>query len=117
MINMVPNIVEHKEHGSNKLVAATSCLDLLSEKFHDFKLVVNYDPFEPTEDTILIHGICAAKKRVRVNSLNNAVKAIRNGWRRGSAECYQYATGKAGLETALERAIPNWDIQVRLSIY
>ncbi len=49
IINMVPNIVENKEHRSNKFVAATSCLDLLLEKFHDFKLVVNYELFEPTE--------------------------------------------------------------------
>ena len=103
IIDMVPNIVELKDHGSYELVAATSCLDLLSEKFHDFKLVADYDPFEPTEDGIRIHGICEAKKRARVNSLNNAVKAIRNGWGRGPVECYRNATGKAGLGTALEK--------------
>ena len=60
----------------------------------------------------LILGIIEAKRRARVNSLANAVEAIRGGWGRGPEECYRNAVVKAGLGTALERAILNWDIQV-----
>lgn len=107
--------MEHKDRGSYELVVATSYLHLLSEKFHDFQLVVDYNPFEPAEDDIRIHGICEAKYRARANSLNNAVNAIRNGWGCEPAECYRNATRKAGLRTTLERALLNWDIQVSCS--
>jgi hypothetical protein len=118
MINTVPHIVEHKHAGSYELVVVTPCLDLLSEKFQDFKLVVDYDPFEPAEWDIRIHGIWEAKKRARINTLNNAAEVTRNGWGHGPAECYRRAIGKAGLGTELERAILNWDIQVScLHIY
>ena len=109
---MVPYIVEHTDPGSSKLVVATSCLDLLSERFRNFKLVVDYDPLEPAEEDRLIHRIWEAKKRARINTLNNAAEATRNGWGCGPAECYRSAIGKAGLEAELERAILNWDIQV-----
>ena len=112
MINMIPHIVEHKDPGSYELVVATPCVDLLSEKFHNFKIVVDYDPLEPAEDDIRIHGIWEAKRRARINTLNNAAEATRNGWGYGPAECYRRAIGKAGLGTELERAILNWDIQV-----
>ena len=81
------NIVELKDHGYYELVDATSCLDLLVEKFRDFKPVVDYDPFESTKDGIRIQRICEAKKRAAVNSLNKAVKVIRNKWGRWPAEC------------------------------
>ena len=112
MINMVPHIVEHKHAGSYELVVATPCLDLLSEKFQDFKSVVDYDPFEPAEEDIRIHGIWEAKKRARINTLNNAAEVTRNGWGHGPAEFYRRAIEEAGLTTELERAILNWDIQV-----
>lgn len=57
MINAIPHIVEHKSPGSYELVIATSCLDLLSETSHDFRLVVDYDSFEPAVKDIRIHGI------------------------------------------------------------
>ena len=80
MSNMVPHITEHKRPGSYELVVATPCLDLLSEKSHEFKLAADYDPFEPAEEDICIHGIWEAKKRARINTLNNAAEATRNGW-------------------------------------
>ena len=112
---MISNIVKHKNHESYELVVATLCLDLLSRKFHDFQLVVNYNSFESIENDIRIHEICEIKNRAEVNSLNNAVKAIRNDWECGFAACYRNVIEKAGLETALERAILNWDIQVSCS--
>jgi hypothetical protein len=115
MVYMVPHIVEHKHPGSYELVVATPCLDLLSEKFHDFKLVVDYDPFEPAEEDIHIHGIWEAKRKARINTLNNAAEATRNGWGYGPAECYRSAIGRADIGTELERAILNWDIQVSYS--
>jgi len=115
MINMVPHIVEHKHAGSYELVVATSCLGLLSEKFQEFKTVVDYDPFEPAEEHIRIHGIWEARKRARINTLTNAAEVTRNGWGHGPAECYRRAIVKAGLGTELERAILNWDIQVSYS--
>lgn len=111
MISMVPHIVEHEDPGSYELVVATPCVDLLSERFHDFKIVVDYDPLEPAEDGIRIHGIWEAKRRARINTLN-AAEATRNGWGYGPAECYRRAIEKAGLGTELDRAILNWDIQV-----
>ena len=97
--------MEHKLTGSYELVVATLCLDLLSENFQDFKLVVDYDPFEPAEEDIRIHGIWEAKKRARINTLDNAAEVTRNGWGHGPAECYRRAIGKAGLGMELERAI------------
>ncbi|KAI4260734.1 MAG: hypothetical protein LQ352_000126 [Teloschistes flavicans] len=111
MINTVPHIVEHKHAGSYELVVATPCLDLLSEKFQDFKLVVDYDPFEPAEEDIRIHGIRQAKRKARINTLNNAAEVTRNGWGHGPAECYRSVVGKAGLGKELARAILNWDVQ------
>ncbi len=113
-INIVSHIVEHKHAGSYELVIATPCLDLLSGNFQDFKIVVDYDPFEPAEEDIRIHGIWEAKKRARFNTLDNAAEVTRNGWGRGPAECYRRAIGKAGLGIELERAILYWDIQVSL---
>lgn len=115
MINTVPHIVEHKHAGSYELVVATPCLDLLSEKFQDFKLVVDYDPFEPAEEDIRIHGIRQAKRKARINTLNNAAEVTRNGWGHGPAECYRSVVGKAGLGKELARAILNWDVQVSYS--
>lgn len=112
MINMVPHITEHKHPGSYELVVATPCLDLLSEKSHEFKLAIDYDPFEPAEEDICIHGIWEVKKRARINTPNNAAEATRNGWGYRPAECYRSAISKAGLGTKLERAILNWDIEV-----
>ena len=112
MSNMVPYIAEHKHPGSYELVVATPCLDLLSEKSHEFKLAVDYDPFEPAEEDICIHGTWEAKERARINTLNNAAEAIRNGWGYGPAECYRSIISKADLGTELERVIMNWDIQV-----
>jgi hypothetical protein len=37
-------------------VVATPYLDVLLEKFQDFKIVVEYDPFEPAEEDIHIYG-------------------------------------------------------------
>ncbi len=61
------NIVELKDHGCYELLAAILCLDLLLEEFPDFKLVVDYDPFESTKDEIRIHRICEAKKSAAVD--------------------------------------------------
>ena len=104
--------MEHKHARSYKLVVATPCLNLLSENFQDFNLVVDYDPFEPAKEDIRIHGIWEAKKRARVNTLDTAAEVTRNGWGLGPAECYRRAIGKAGLGIELERAILYWDIQV-----
>ena len=115
---MVPNIVEKDPRSSYDLVVATSRLSLLSEKLHDFEVVMNYNPFKPAEADVRIHGRYEADKIARVNSLNNAVEAIRNGWGPGPVECYQNAAKKVGLQTALEQSILNWDIHVSyLDIY
>ena len=117
-INMVPYIVKNENQRSYELVVAIPCLDLLSKVPPNFKLGVNYDPFEPAVEDIRIHGIWEAKNRARVSTLNNAAEAIRNGWGYGPGECYRNAIGKAGLVMALEKAILNWDFQVTyLHIY
>lgn len=104
MINTVPHIVEHKHAAFYELVATTS-LDLFSEEFQDFKLVVDYDPSKPEEEDIRIHGIRDAKKRARINTFNNAAEATCHGWGYGPAVCYRNVIGKAGLGKQLERAI------------
>ncbi|KAL9101910.1 MAG: hypothetical protein Q9163_002876 [Psora crenata] len=78
----------------------------------DFKIVVDYDPFEPAEGDIYVHGIWEAKKRAQINIFNNAAEVTRNGWGYRPAECYRRAIGKAGLGIELERAILNWDILI-----
>lgn len=114
----VPYIVKNENQRSYELVVAMPCLDLLSKIPRDFRLVVNYDPFEPAVEDIRIHGIWEAKNRARISTLNNAAEAIRNGWGYGPGECYRNVIGKAGLVIALEKAILNWDIQVTyLHIY
>lgn len=87
-------------------------MESLSTRLQGFELATSYDPFAPAENDIHIHGIVEAKRRARVNSIANAVEAIRKGWGRGPEECYRSVIAKAGLETALERAIMDWDIQV-----
>ena len=111
-INMVPYIVKNENQRSYELVVAIPCLDLLSKIPRDFRLVVNYDPFEPAVEDIRIHGIWEAKNRARVSTLNNAAEAIRKGWGYGPGECYRNVIGKAGLVIAFEKAILSWDIQV-----
>ncbi len=112
MINMIPHIVEHKHARSYELVVATSCLDVLLKTFQDFKMIVDYDSFESTNENIRNHEIWKANKRARINTLDNAAKATRNEWGHKLAECYRIAICKASFETKLERAILNWDIQV-----
>lgn len=114
MINMIPHIVKHKHAKSYELVVATSCLDLLSKKFQDFKLVVNYDSFELVEKNKRIHEIWEIKKRARINTLNNVAKVTRNEWEHESTKFYRRVIEETGLETKLERAILNRDIQVKL---
>jgi len=75
-------------------------------------MVVDYDSFELVDEDIRNHGIWEANKRARINTLDNAVEATRNGWGHKLAECYRIAICKVGFETELERAILNWDIQV-----
>ena len=111
IISMAPYIAEHKDH-KYELFVAQSCVELLSTRLQGFILDINHDPFAPAEDDVRIHGTVEAKRRARVNSLANSVEAIREGWGRGPEECYRNAVVKAGLETALERAILEWDIQV-----
>ena len=111
-VSMVPNIVEHQEQGSYELVATELGVRLLLLCYPDFKAITDYDPFEPAEAAIRIHGLEGAKQRARVSSLNNAVEAILNGWGDGPAECYQDAARNAGLESALESLILSWDIKV-----
>ena len=57
MINIIPHIVKHKHARSYELVVATFCLNLLSEKFQDFQVIVDYDSFESAEKDIRIHEI------------------------------------------------------------
>ena len=57
MINTILHIVKHNHAESYELVVATSYLDLLSEKFQNFKIVVDYDSFESAEKNIRIHEI------------------------------------------------------------
>ena len=54
---MISHITKHKHSEFYELVVATSCLDLLSEKSHEFKLAVDYDSFESAEKNICIHEI------------------------------------------------------------
>ena len=115
IINVIPHIAQHKRAGSYELVIATSYLDFLLEKFKDFHLVVDYDPFEPAEKDIRIHGSWEAKRKARTNTLKNAVEAIRNGWGQQPAECYREIIRQAGLEIELENLILNWDSQVSYS--
>lgn len=49
--------MKHKHAESYALVVAIPCLDLLLEKFQNFKLIVDYDLFEPVEKDIRIHEI------------------------------------------------------------
>ena len=114
-INMVPNIVKNKNHGSYELVVATSFIEKLLRRFPDFTLIVDHDPFEPAEEDIRNYGFCAAEKLARINVLSNAAEAIRNKWGDGPKICYQDAVLKACDETELENAILEWDIQVNHS--
>lgn len=109
---MVPNIVEHKDHSSYELVVAQPCVETLSTRLQGFKLFTNYDPFAPAKTDICIHGTIEARRRARVKTIDNAAEAICRGWGRGPEECYRNVVAKAGLETALERAILFWDIRV-----
>jgi len=52
MTNMVPYIMEYEHPGSYGLVIAILCLDLLSDKFPDFELLVDYTPSKPAEEDI-----------------------------------------------------------------
>lgn len=110
---MIPNIVAHKTCGSWETVIATPALELVSEKLPDFQLIIHYNPFEPSEDEIYIHGTYEATRRARTRSLSNAVKTIHRGWGAGALGCYLDAAKKVGLESVLERAILNRNIQVR----
>lgn len=111
-IDMVPHLVELKHTRSYRLVVATPCLEALA-RFNDFELVLDHDPFEPAEEDVCLYGIWEAEKRARMNTLTIGAEAIRNGWGCGPAECYRKVSEDAGLRIALERAILNWDIQVR----
>jgi len=111
--HMVPNIEKRKDGRSYRLVVAISCLDLLSKIFND-KLINPCNPFMPAEDDVRLYGTYEATKRARADSLFTAVQAIRVGREYGSAEYNRDITMEAGLGTALERAILNWDIQVSL---
>ena len=108
---MVLNIIEHQDQGSYKLIATKLGIRLLLLCYPNFKAVTDYDPFKPAEADICIHRLEEAEKRARV-SLNNAVEAIRNRWGDGPAEYYQDTARNAGLESALESLILNWDIKV-----
>ena len=117
-VDMVPNIENHKHHGSFELVAVTRYLPRISKGLHEFQLEVDYNPSQPAEADVRIHGIIEAKRRAQVGFLSNAVKAIRSGWGTGPEQCYRDAARSSGLGAALERAILNWDIQVSyLHIY
>ena len=85
---MVPHIVEYKRPGSYELVVATPSRHFLSEEFHDFSLVEDYDPFEPADEDVRAHGIWEAQRRTQTNALNNAAEATRrtNGWGYGPAD-------------------------------
>jgi len=92
MINIVLYIMEHKHPSSYRLVITIPCLDLLLDEFHDFKLVVDYDPFEPAEEDIRIHGIWEAKKRARINTQHRCGRGPqRMGTWRGRllSKCYR----------------------------
>ena len=116
MINMIPHIVEHKHAESYELVVGTSCLDALSEKFQDFKIVVDYDSFESADEDIRNHGIWKANKRAWINTLDNAAEATRYGWGHGPAECYRIAICKAGFGTAW-KSNPELEHSSKLSIH
>jgi len=49
--------MEYKYTRSYKLVVITLYIDLLLEKFQDFKLVVDYDPFKLAKEDIRIYEI------------------------------------------------------------
>ena len=83
---MVPHILEYKRPGSYELDVATPSLHFLSEKFHDFSLVEDYDPFEPADKDVRAHGIWEAKRRTQTNTLNNVAEATRNEWGYGPVD-------------------------------
>ncbi len=110
-INMVPFIEQH-DPCSYILIIATPCLNLLSETFYGSKLIIDYNPLEPSEEDKLIHGIWKAEEKARNFTLGIAVQATRMRWGDGPVEYFQVIIRKAGLELEFERAILNWDIQV-----
>lgn len=55
MLNIIPYTVKYKHLSFYSLIIDISCLVLLLKKFHDFKLIINYNPFKPTEEDIRIH--------------------------------------------------------------
>lgn len=103
---MISYVVEQHSR-SYELVINTLCLGLLLQKFHNFKLIVDYDSFKPTEEDVHIHEIRKVMKRARINTLSSAAKATRSGCEYESTECYRSIIKKADLETKLERAILN----------
>lgn len=56
-VNTVSFVVEHKHPGSYELVVVKSCLSFLSERYPDSQLTIDYDPFMPTEENVIVHGI------------------------------------------------------------
>lgn len=106
----IPNIVAC---GSWVTVIATSALGLVSEKLPDFQVIIRYNPFESSEDEIYIHETYEVIRRARTRSLNNAVKTIHKGWGAETLGCDLDAVKKIDLESVLERAILNRNIQVR----
>ncbi|KAF2838463.1 hypothetical protein M501DRAFT_1016564 [Patellaria atrata CBS 101060] len=79
-------------------------------QFYEFECDFNYDPVEPVDADIRIHGKSHAKKRAETRFLRNAVKAIRSGLGRGLELCYCDIARSHGLQAPLEQAILAEDI-------
>lgn len=108
--NIVPYIVEYTYAGSYELVVAISYLNMLLKKFQNFKIFVDYNPFQLADEDICNYGIWEANRRARINIFDNAAEATRNRWGHKLAKCYRIAIYKAGFGTELKRTILNWDI-------
>lgn len=115
IINVIFHIAQDKRAESYELVIATSYLDFLLKKFKDFHLIVDYDWFEPAEKDIRIHENWKIRKKARINTFKNAVKAIRNGWNQQPTKCYREIIRQADLEIELEKLILNWNNQMSYS--
>lgn len=70
---------------------------MLSEKFNDFKVVVDYDPSEPAQNDIRNYGICEAKER--------AAEAIRH-----TSWCWWRARRVKVLRQLARRRLASFDI-------
>jgi hypothetical protein len=83
---------------------------------HTFELDINYDPTEPADANVWVHGVYKAKRRAEARFLQNAAKAIRSG-PQGLESCYFQIAELHVLQVPLGWTILNYDIIVNTLVH